>query len=156
MFESKTLRNRENERFLDFWRKNHDFGFTKHPSAKGNFQNRRSQSCGDILIQIFFVGLTNISTCRKHDFSIGGRFFCLRRKLFTWSFFQLALWRLPKSTFFGTSPVRVRKTSNGLDSFSRTYCEYFPTKKPRGVFFAKQVRCFGVGRPPIVFGPLLR
>ena len=33
------------------------------------------------LIKNFFVGLTNISACRKRDFSTGGRFFCLRRKV---------------------------------------------------------------------------
>ena len=35
------------------------------------------------LIQIFFVGLTNISTCRKHDFSTGGRFFLLPTEAFS-------------------------------------------------------------------------
>ena len=35
------------------------------------------------LIQIFFVGLTNISTCRKHDFWTGGRFFLVPTEAFS-------------------------------------------------------------------------
>ena len=67
------------------------------------------------LIQIFFVGLTNISTCRKHDFSTGGRFFWFRRKLFHLVIFQLALWKLPTSTFYHNFLTMVFKTSSGPD-----------------------------------------
>ena len=52
------------------------------------------------LIQIFFVGLTNISTCRKHDFSTGGRFFLLPTEAFSPGHFSASPLKAAKINFF--------------------------------------------------------
>ena len=83
----KALRSWELERFLDFLAKNRHFGLTKHPSENEIFSPIFKivflRVAERFLIQIFFVGLTNISTCRKHDFWTGGRFFRVPTEAFS-------------------------------------------------------------------------
>ena len=64
------------------------------------FQNRRSPSSGEIFDSNLFVGLTNISTCRKHDFSTVGRFFLPPAEAFSPGHFSASPLKAAKIKFF--------------------------------------------------------